>query len=189
MYCALVRELPAPSLRYIEQAWALCIDSLPLLAPVLTLLLRALISSYQADHHSALEQLRQALPLLKKSEESAGIDSEWLLGVKAVLFHNLAAESMNVFLRADAVKYAIRAAAVVEQHPALSSSLRTRILAYKGKLMPVGPEGELIAQSPKARVIAGQERQKEGKHIVRSRSANLSSRPRLALNGPLDTVT
>jgi len=188
VYCALAKELPAPSLRYIEQAWALCIDSLPLLAPVLTLLLRALLSAYQADHHSALEQLRQALRLLKRSGESAGIDLEWLWGVKAVLFHNLAAESMNVFLRADAVKYVIRAAAVAEQHTAISSSLRARILAYKGKLMPSSPEGELIVQSPKA-MATGKERQKEGRHMLRSRSVQLSSRPRHALSGRLDTVT
>lgn len=184
MYYALVKELPAASVRCTEQAWALCIDALPLLAPVLTLMLKSLLSSYQGDHHTALEQLRQAVPLLKKSEETTGIHLEWLHGVKAVLFHNLAAESMNVFLRADAVKYIIRAAAAVEQHTALSSSLRTRVLAYKGKLIPYSPDGEMTVGSRKGREIG-----KEGKCMGRSRSVNLSSRPKLTMNSPLDTVS
>lgn len=194
MYCLLAKEQPAPALRYLERALSLCLDSLPVLAPVLTLILKGLLCSYQADHHSALELLRQALYALKRGEERVGREGnwDWLWGVKAVLLHNLAGESMNVYLRTDAVQYIIRAAAVVEQHTFADTTLRTRILMYKAKLVPpVLDPAPTLTTCQSLKTVGETLRRPATNRNVRSRSAlhKSTARARPSFSGRLAAVT
>jgi len=196
VYCLLAKEQFAHTLRYLDHALSLCIDSLPVLAPVLTLMLKALLCSYQADHHTALELLRQALHVLKRGEDRVEKEGhwDWLWGVKAVLLHNLAGESMNVYLRSDAVQYVIRAAAVVEQHSVADTALRTRILIYKGKLVPPALDTAPTLTTSQSLKTVGETHMRvksASNRNLRSRSAlhKSTARARPPLSGRIATVT
>ena len=138
MYNALTREQPGPIPRYVEQAVSLSSEALPVLATVISLMLRSLLCSYQADHRAALEHLRHALHALRKREGETVEDTNWFWSVKTVLLYNLAAESMNVFLRNDAMKYIIKAAAVIEEHTTSDLMLREKVSTYRTRLLPGG---------------------------------------------------
>ena len=139
MYYDLATEKPAIALKNIQKAQSFEHESVPVLAMVTTRRLEAYIRSYQMDHKSAVLALREALNAqhVREAESTKQYqDPDWFFRVLGVLLYNLAAESLSLHLRSEAVHYIVKASQVAGKYDGCEGVVRRKIAAFKDELIP-----------------------------------------------------